>query len=79
MRPRRAITLGIGLFAFVFVVVCPFTDTPTAVSKVSAPLVALIVIPILTAPLALATLLPDWERPLFTPESRLDSLCVRLC
>jgi len=79
MTAAQKTALGVGLFAFVFVVVCPLTVTPTAVTKSPAPLVALIVIPILAASMPTAEALPPWERPLQTPERRLDTLCARLC
>jgi hypothetical protein len=79
MTGAQKFALAVGLSAFVFVVVCPLTVTPTAVTKSPPPVVALIVLPTLSAPELGAAVLPLWERPVFTPERRLDTLCARLC
>jgi hypothetical protein len=79
MTTTQKAALVIGLSAFLFVVVCPLTVTPTAVTKSPAPLVALIALPILAAPTATADVLPDAESLLQAPEHLLETLCTRLC
>lgn len=79
MSTLHKAALVLGFSAFLFVVVCPLTVTPTAVTKVPAALVALIAIPILTLPEPLRFVPAAWERPEFASEPRLDALCTRLC
>jgi hypothetical protein len=76
MTTLQKTAVMIGLAAFVFVVVCPLTVTPTAVTKSAVPLVILIVMPMLAAPVISAGALPEWEHPMLAPERRIDT---RLC
>jgi hypothetical protein len=63
MTTLQKTAVMIGLAAFVFVVVCPLTVTPTAVTKSAVPLVILIVMPMLAAPVISAGALPEcWRR-----------------
>lgn len=71
--------LALALFAFVFVVVCPFTLTPTAVSKTQPALVALVALPMLAVPALAAEFLPAPEVISTGTARLLEILCTRLC